>query len=398
MFSDLDALMEKFECDTLVVYGESPSASPELAYLVRAAIPRGGVYMKKRGVEPLLVVGGLDVECARKGVVKTVKTYADYGLRELQRRFGPGRAWAEFIVAVLRTEKVSGNVMLAGRSDMAQTVYLVDFLRRRGFRVIGTPKPSILDLCRRTKDEWEIKRIKEVGRKTVSVTRRLEQVFEQSKTVGGKVLYDGKPLTETVLRKMIRAWCAEEGLNLVEGFILAVGQESADPHYVDEKDTPITEGVPVMFDIYPADSTGYRYDFTRTYCVGTPKPLLRKMFRDVYDAQQTAFDFIRENIPCETPFIKVCQLLRSRGWPTPLDRKVGNRGFVHGLGHGIGLTIGEEPYLTRYNRGTLTSGDVVTVEPGLYEPGFGGVRLEDVVVVSGNKCEILAEHRKQLEF
>ncbi|MCS7133664.1 MAG: Xaa-Pro peptidase family protein [Candidatus Caldarchaeum sp.] len=398
MFSDIDQLMDRMGYDALVVYGESTASCPELAYFVRTAIPRGGIYVKKKGAEPLLVVSNLDLGCAKKGIVSTVKSYGDYGLRALQKRYGPGRAFAELLTAILRSEGVSGSIALAGRMDVVQSVFVVDFLRRRGFRVAGSAKPTIVDLCRRTKDEWEIDRIRDAGKKTVVVVQKFEKVLEESKTVNGKVVFDGSVLSTNGLKKMVRVWCAEEGLSLVEGFILAVGPESADPHYVEDKDTVISEGEPILFDIYPAEATGYRYDFTRTYCVGRPRPLLRKMYQDVLDAQQTAFDAIKENIPCEVPFTRVCQFLRSKRWPTPLDREVKDRGFIHGLGHGIGLSIGEEPYLTRFNRSKLVLGDVVTVEPGLYQPGFGGVRLEDVVTVTASGFTVLAEHRKQLEF
>ncbi|MCS7133472.1 MAG: M24 family metallopeptidase [Candidatus Caldarchaeum sp.] len=398
MLEEVNGLMERMGFDALVVYGESTASCPELAYFVRTAIPRGGIYLKKRGSEPLLVVSNLDIGCARKGMVSTVKTYGDYGLRELQRRYGPGRAFAQLLVSVLRDERVGGRVALAGRFDAFQAAFLIDYLRRMGFRVVGSPKPTLIDLCRRTKDQWEIDRIRDAGRKTVSVVRRFEKVLEEANVVNDKVVFEGAPLTSGRLRRLVKVWCAEEGLSLVEGFIIAVGPESADPHFVEEKDTPITSGTPILFDIYPADTTGYRYDFTRTYCIGRPRHPLRKMFEDILDAQQTALDTIEENIACEVPFVKVCRLLKARGWPTLLDREVKDRGFTHGLGHGVGLTIGEEPYLTRFNRSKLVSGDVVTVEPGLYEPGFGGARVEDVVLVEKDRCIVMTEHRKQLEF
>lgn len=398
VLSSLNELMARWGVDAVVVYGESTASCPELAYVVRAPVARGGLYVKKRGEEPLLVVSNLDVESAKTGQVRLVKTYNDYGFREFVRRFGRGRGWAEFVAEVLRREKVGGGLVLAGRFEAGQAVFLADLLRRKGFRVKASPSPSLLDLCRRTKDSWEVDRVREAGRKTVAVVQRVEKILEESRVAGDKVLYENKPLTANVLRQAVRQACAEQGLNLVEGFIIAVGAESADPHYSGEKDTPIKPGEPVLLDIFPADTTGYRYDFTRTYCVGRAKPLLRKMYADTVEAQRIALDMIRENIGCEAPFIRVCRLYMARGWPTPLSRQPVERGFVHGLGHGLGLTIGEEPYLTRFSRDPLLSGDVVTVEPGLYEKGFGGVRVEDVVLVESSRCTVLAEHRRELEL
>ncbi|MEM4288551.1 MAG: M24 family metallopeptidase [Candidatus Caldarchaeum sp.] len=398
MISEIDDLMAKAGFEALLVIGDSTASSPELMYFVRTPIPRGGLYLKRRGAEPLLVVSSLDMGCARRGSVSNIKTYSDYGLRELQRRHGPGRGWAEMVSTILAREGVRGNVALAGRTDILSATHLADLLRRNGFRVTGMAKPTFVDACRRRKDGWEIETIKRVGDKTVSVVQKLEKLLEESDVRTGKVVYEGKQLTTAVLRKHVMVWCSEAGLSLPEGFMLAAGAESSDPHAMAREDKPLTEGEPLLFDIYPADETGYRYDFTRTYCVGRAKPLLRKMFEDVAAAQKHAFDTINAGTRCETPFIEVCRFFRRRRWPTLLDRDVKDKGFIHGLGHGVGLTIGEEPYLTRFSTTPLSSGEVVTVEPGLYVPGFGGVRLEDVVVVDGGKAVVLAEHRRVLEL
>jgi Xaa-Pro aminopeptidase len=192
MLSELDGFMEKYGVDALVVYGDSTSTCPELAYLVRANIPRGGIYVKKRGEQPLLVVGGLDLNLAKKGVVSDVRTYTDYNLRMLQRRFGPGRGWAEMIAQILTRSGVGRVVAVGGRADVMTAIYLADFLRRRGFRPIGMVKPSILEQCRRRKDEWEIEQIRQVGVRTVEVASRLEKVLEEASTRNGLVYYEGR--------------------------------------------------------------------------------------------------------------------------------------------------------------------------------------------------------------
>ncbi|MEM1987623.1 MAG: Xaa-Pro peptidase family protein [Candidatus Caldarchaeum sp.] len=398
MLSELDDLMARTGYDALLVLGDSTHSSPELLYLTRAHIPRGGVYFKRRDGEPQLVVSMLDLPSARKGVVVDVKPYSDYGLAQLQRRFGPGRGLAEMLAAMLRRNGVEGKIALAGRADVLTTTYLVDFLRRRGFRVEGMPKPSFLDLCRRKKDRWEVEAVAEAGRRTVRVVERLEKVLGESDVRRGAVYYEGQPLTVGFLKRLVRSWCGEMGLTLPEGLILASGPESSDPHASGEDGKQLSAGEPLVFDIYPASETGYRYDFTRTYCVGRPKPQLRRMFEDVLTAHTHAVETIKEGARCGSVFAEACVILRRRGWPTLLETPNPVRGFVHGLGHGVGLTIGEEPYLSRNSLTPLSTGDVFTVEPGLYEPGFGGVRIEDVVVVENGKGVKLVEHRYVLEF
>ncbi|MDW8360000.1 MAG: Xaa-Pro peptidase family protein [Candidatus Caldarchaeum sp.] len=398
MISELDDLMAKSGYDALLVLGESTYSSAELYYLVRAPVPRGGVYLKKRGSEPQLVVSTLDAACARKGIVSDVKTYSDYGLGQLQRRFGPGRAYAELIATVLKRAGVSGQVAVAGKTDALTTAYLVDFLRRRGFRVAGMPRPSFLDLCRRKKEKWEAEAVVEAGRRTVKVVEKLEKILEYSDVRQGRITYEGKPLTTGFLRRSVMAWCGEEGLTLPEGLILASGPDSSDPHASGLENKPLNPGEPLLFDIFPASEKGYRYDFTRTYCVGRPKPLLRRMFQDVLEAQTRAFEVVGEGVRCGAVFAEACRVLQRRGWPTLLEARSVDRGFIHGLGHGVGLTIGEEPYLSRDSQTVISTGDVFTVEPGLYEPGFGGVRIEDVAMIEGGKTVKAVEHRYVLEF
>ena len=126
------------------------------------------------------------------------------------------------------------------------------------------------------------------------------------------------------------------------------------------------------------------------------------MYESVLEAQTLALDQVKEKVPCNEVMLNVCTLFERRGYPTVKQLVSGgkaarSRGFIHSLGHGVGLTIGERPYLSLFAKDQLRKGAVVTVEPGLYDPRHGGVRLEDIMVV-GSPSENLTSLPRELEI
>src|SRR2546425_438445 len=175
-----------------------------------------------------------------------------------------------------------------------------------------------------------------------------------------------------------------------------------DSHYDGKGGDIIRTGEPIVFDIFPSEPDGYWHDCTRTYTFGSPQKKLKEMYEAVLEAQTTAVDMVREQASCSEMMIQVCKLFEKKGYLTIRSLIKGNkearvRGFMHGLGHGVGLTIGERPYLTFYGKERLRKNSVVTIEPGLYDPKVGGVRIEDIVVV-GSPSENLTHLPKDLEI
>ena len=121
------------------------------------------------------------------------------------------------------------------------------------------------------------------------------------------------------------------------------------------------------------------------------------MYEAVSEAQEDALDMVREEVPGKDLMLRTCGLFENRGYDTPRTVKGGMKGFIHSLGHGVGLTIGERPYLNLYNNDPLRKGSVVTIEPGLYDPRVGGVRIEDTVLV-GSPSKSLTNVEKFLEL
>lgn len=168
-----------------------------------------------------------------------------------------------------------------------------------------------------------------------------------------------------------------------EGHIVAGGVQSVEPHEYGHGS--LQAGTPIVIDIYPRSKiTGYFADMTRTVCIGQPSDKLQRMYNSVIEAQETAFSMIKPGVYCAEIQEAVEQVFESAGY---LTSGVGKEfpfaeGFVHSVGHGVGKDIHMSPHIGRSSNDVLCEGDVVTIEPGLYYKNIGGIRVEDMVLVT----------------
>ena len=183
--------------------------------------------------------------------------------------------------------------------------------------------------------------------------------------------------------------------------IISCGAESADPHAIGSG--PIKPHSPVVIDIFPVSlRTHYYGDMTRTIFKGEPSAGLQKMYEAVREAQEQAIAQVRAGADGKDIYDSVCRHFNAEGYPTRISTK-GGEGFIHGLGHGVGIDIHEPPSLGATSS-ILKAANVVTVEPGLYYPRprrnipAGGIRIEDAVVVKNGDCENLTKFPKDLGY
>jgi len=164
---------------------------------------------------------------------------------------------------------------------------------------------------------------------------------------------------------------------------------------------PILSGEPISFDLFPKDrATGVYTDMTRTYVVGDIPDELREYHRLCKEALDRVVAAAKPGVNGRALFQITCDLFAEHGYPTQLTKQPGevlDSGFFHSLGHGVGLEVHEEPGMGRLSKKPLVAGDAVTVEPGLYRAGYGGVRLEDIVLVTENGAEVITDYPYDLE-
>ena len=405
MIEDLDASMRSRGIDGVVGYGESTLADPDLAYVAGGSLVRGGFYFKKCGRPPLLVVSNLDYRSAKRlGRVKRIETLTKWGYERLERKHTERYDSAAQLVAnVLKSEGIHGSVVLFGRNDVAKAIRFARSLRRRGVKLVGERSPTVVETARDTKDGDELEHLREVGIRTGRVVNEVLELLRNAKEKRGHLELGRKRATVGLVQSIIASKLADEGLRAPEGTIFAVGASVADPHNAGDPAAEIKKGKLVVFDIFPQAGSGYWSDLTRTFVVGRADSKARRMYEVVQQAQSDAVDSLRAGVTGEATMNRACDVIERAGFDTVRQIYVGKEkrvtsGFIHSLGHGVGLTIGESPSLSFNSRTPLKTGEVVTVEPGVYLPGYGGVRIEDTVLIKSKGIENLTPIEKDMEL
>lgn len=394
--------MEKRNVDSIIVFGDSTVGNPDLRYAAGTSLARGGIFLKRRSKDPTLIVSNIDVGSARQGKVRNIKTYSDFGYERIATKYERDEARIRFYQKIMKDQGLHGTTILTGRNDVSNTLHMIDSLRRRGVKIIGEKSPTIIETARETKDRWEIERLRVLGKKTVRVVEDTLRFLRGTKINGRRVSYRSRTLSVGMVKKVIGRSLSEQNLVAPEDTIFAPGRGGSDPHYRGEDEDIVRAGEPIVFDIFPSEPDGYWHDLTRTYLFGSVPKKVKEMYDAVLDVQTSALDMVKEQVPCKEMMASACSIFEGKGYPTARQVVKGNkeartRGFMHGLGHGVGLTIGERPYLSLYGKDHLRKGSVVTIEPGLYEPKWGGVRIEDIVVV-GSPSENLTPLSKDIEL
>ncbi|MFA5687573.1 MAG: Xaa-Pro peptidase family protein [Kiritimatiellales bacterium] len=207
--------------------------------------------------------------------------------------------------------------------------------------------------------------------------------------IGGKIL-TAKTVRWEIIQILLDRDCTANDT------IVAGGKQSADPH--ERGDGPLYAGTPIVIDIFPRSiKTGYWGDITRTVCRGPAAPELKKLYNAVRAAQTIALNAVCAGAWTDDMHNAAAKEMQRRGYKTGAVNGT-PQGFIHGLGHGVGLEIHEAPRVSSAVHQKLRAGQIITIEPGLYYPGLGGVRIEDTVLVTQTGCKILAACPKKFEL
>jgi Xaa-Pro aminopeptidase len=274
-------------------------------------------------------------------------------------------------------------------------VALADRLRAQGIEL--TPDRDFFSKRRRVKSDVGLAGIRRAQKGTEAAMGAAAEMLRNAQASNGTVMLDGEELTSERIKTRIVEVFNEHNL-VSDEMIVAIGGQAASGH--DMGSGPIAPGQSVVVDLFPRDrETGYYADMTRTFVVGEIPEELSEYHRLVYEALKRSLAAVKGGAEGRDIFELVCGVFHEAGQPTQLSKQPGevlSNGFFHGLGHGVGLEVHEPPSLSR-DPSQLMAGDVVTLEPGLYREGYGGVRLEDLVLVTEDGAENLTDYPYDLK-
>jgi len=377
--------MEERGLDAALV-GGAVHGNPAMYYMTNGAGLTGGFVLKKRGEEPVLLCWPMErEEAAASGL--TVVNLGQYDLTSIVRELGDQlAATVELYRRVFADLGVSGRVGFYGLQDRGHAWVLLNALNAQleGIEVHGDFDVTLIDAARATKDLAEAERIREVGRRTCAVVARTVE-FLQSHRVKDEMLVqaDGTPLTIGRVHEEINRFLAEQRLEDPEGFIFSIGRDAGIPHSKGRPDDVIALGQTIVFDIFPREAGGgYFFDMTRTFCLGYAPPEVEQAYQEVHECVERLIEAYEVGTEARHYQQMTCEFFESRGHPTIASDTKTEIGYVHTVGHGLGLAIHEEPRFADIptNTDVLKPGHVFTCEPGLYYPDRGfGMRIEDVI-------------------
>jgi Xaa-Pro aminopeptidase len=386
MKQDLDRLMEERGLDGVVVTGKL-NGNPPLFYMVNGAKVINGYVFKKRGHEPVMMSAPIDREVALTSGLEVVTTnkYDYKGI--LNEKPDQLSALVELYRRVFADLGIQGKIGFYGMLDQGTTWKLLNAIKETlNIDVFGEFEYTIIDMARSTKDAAEVERIREMGRRTAEIFR-LTVEFLQSHTVTNATLMqpDGTPLTIGRVHKEINHLLAEAGMDVPEGIIFAIGRDAGVPHNKGNAQDVIQLGKSIIFDMGTREANGgYYYDMSRSFCLGFAPVEIQKAYDDVKECIETIISSYQVGESVRKYQRMAFDFFESRGHPTTGSDTKATSGFVHNLGHGIGLAVHEEPFFTDQpsNHYILQPGQIFTCEPGLYYPEKGfGVRTEDVIYI-----------------
>jgi Xaa-Pro aminopeptidase len=378
--------------------------NPPMTYLVGGGHISAAVLIKKQAEEPVLFCNDMERdEAARSGL--QVRRFGEFPWKELLKEAGGDPSLA----AALRLQRMftetgitSGRLGAYGQADLSAWLATLSRLNERmpQLEMVGEAREdSLFARAMETKDRDEVMHIRRMGQITTEVVGLTADYLTSRPVREDEVLLreDGEPLTVGEVKARIRLWLAERGAELPEGFIFAIGRDAGVPHSQGNPSDLMRLGQTIVFDIYPAQQGGgYFYDFTRTWSLGYATPDAHKL----YDQVRAVYDKVVENLDLNASFKDyqrlACEQFEQDGHQSPLNTSAPLEGYVHSLGHGVGLNIHERPWsgLTASDDNLLRPGTVITIEPGLYYPEHGmGVRIEDTYWVRPDgPIELLASY------
>ena len=380
MLEDLDRLMEVEGVDSLLAIGNAFEV-PDIFWLTGFRSPDTITLLHNRGEKSLVSSAFHTItRVTKESFIKRTHDLTEVAkaLMKEGKRF---TKHPDILLKDLLEAEFSGEVIGVPNHLPASMLVAVQKL---GYNIKVVP--DLLNNARATKSSSEIKLIEKAGKATI---RAISQVIEMIKDtdIGANdvLLKNGEPLTVRDVKLALDHFLLDNDAESAEDAIIAVGKKGFDWHYLGLPEDKLKAGVPIIMDVFPRlKREFYVADVTRTVVKGTPPPKVKEMFDAVLAAADAVIDALTAGAKIDDVNLECFNTLKKQGFnSTRLDPEA-VEGMTHGLGHGIGLAIHEEPSL--YNRESFyEDGNVLAIEPGVYLKEFGGVRMENDYVVTKGK-------------
>ncbi len=385
----LDELLDRAFCRALVVVARS-SRDPFVAPFVGAARLGLCLMIAARGSLPRL---GFLSPMDRDEAASTGLDLLTPDALDVERWSRRGAPESQLLAGVLSralhlSELAPGPLAVAGCWGSGTVLEACGELAREGWS-FKAGEPMVMEL-RKTKSPVQLEAVGHAANGTVAAFQRVAELLAASSVRDGELWLEGEPLRVGRLRQAISRSLADHGLEQPDGNIVAPAAAGAVPHTSGINEQALRAGESLVVDIFPK---GRMFaDCTRTFCVGQPPEHLASAHARVVEVLELARAKARPGVRGWSLQKAVCHRLDQAGYPTPITERGTTRGYVHGLGHGVGFEVHEYPSFKEEagEEGVLETGDVITLEPGLYEPEAGwAVRIEDTYAVGGDGLETL---------
>jgi Xaa-Pro aminopeptidase len=374
------------DADSAILIVAASERDANLYYATRFLAPDSFVFLQT-AAQKILLMSDLEIDRAKQqATVDVVLSSSDYAKKLKDRGTAEPKA-ADIIKAVLDEFGVTKLIVPTNFG-----VDLADALRERGFHISTRREPFFPERAIKSADE--VQHVHDTMRATEEAIGHAVEVIRATDIHDGKLYYHGQALTSEFIKKLINVKLMENDC-IAQHTIVACGDDACDPH--NEGSGPFKAHQPIVMDVFPKSSTtGYYADITRTVVRGKPSDALRRVYDTVLEGQELGLQMVKAGASGKGIHSAIQELFEQAGYHTGvINERV--QGFFHGTGHGVGLEIHEPPRISRIDD-TLQPGHVVTVEPGLYYLGVGGVRIEDTVLVTSDGYENLTSFPKQFEL
>lgn len=371
----LDSAIRDAEAAAYVAYGSSTDAG--VRYLTQFRTTDPVVYVKRLGERGMLVIPQMEHERAVRESIAAVVTRADAG-------------YLEYIKAGESRWRAAAHMIadLAAGPILAPATFPLALAREfEQFHPVMLDATGVVERMRAVKTPEEIEHIRSVQRATETAMERGIALIRSSNQKEDILYRDDQPLTAEAIRTEIHTTLLGLGCRGMDT-IVSCGPDTALPHNLGTG--PLKGNEPIVIDIFPQDElSGYHADMTRTVVKGEPSLEIQEMYEAVRDAKTLSASQVRAGVLGADLYQAVVEFFEERGYESS------TQGFIHSLGHGVGLEVHEEPSLGPRG-GELVAGNVITIEPGLYYPGVGGVRLEDMGAVMETGFDLFTQYEEKL--